>query len=53
MRIVGGRHRGRRLLALPGNTVRPTSDRAREALTGPRDVRFESLARTFDRLFEW
>ena len=32
MRIVGGRHRGRRLLAPPGETVRPTSDRAREAL---------------------
>ncbi|HMD63765.1 MAG TPA: 16S rRNA (guanine(966)-N(2))-methyltransferase RsmD [Stellaceae bacterium] len=32
MRIVAGRHRGRRLLVLPGGTVRPTSDRAREAL---------------------
>jgi 16S rRNA (guanine966-N2)-methyltransferase len=32
MRIVGGRHRGRRLLAPPGETVRPTSDRAREAM---------------------
>ena len=32
MRIVGGRHRGRRLLAPAGDTVRPTSDRAREAL---------------------
>ena len=32
MRIVGGRHRGRRPLAPPGTTVRPTSDRAREAL---------------------
>jgi 16S rRNA (guanine966-N2)-methyltransferase len=32
MRIVGGRHRGQRLLAPPGDTVRPTSDRAREAL---------------------
>src|SRR5262249_17419698 len=32
MRIVGGRHRGRRLLAPAGVTVRPTSDRAREAL---------------------
>ena len=32
MRIVGGRHRGRRLAAPPGTTVRPTSDRAREAL---------------------
>src|SRR5215472_15725225 len=32
MRIVAGRHRGRRLLAPPDETVRPTSDRAREAL---------------------
>ena len=32
MRIVGGRHRGRRLVAPPGEGVRPTSDRAREAL---------------------
>jgi 16S rRNA (guanine966-N2)-methyltransferase len=32
MRIVGGRYRGRRLLAPAGEAVRPTSDRAREAL---------------------
>jgi len=32
MRIVGGNHRGRRLIAPPGEIVRPTSDRAREAL---------------------
>src|SRR5436190_10045736 len=32
LRIVGGVHRGRRLLAPPGDSVRPTSDRAREAL---------------------
>jgi 16S rRNA (guanine966-N2)-methyltransferase len=32
MRIVGGRHRGRRLTAPSGEAVRPTSDRAREAL---------------------
>ncbi|MBV9829403.1 MAG: 16S rRNA (guanine(966)-N(2))-methyltransferase RsmD [Alphaproteobacteria bacterium] len=32
MRIVGGVHRGRRLVAPPGDAVRPTSDRAREAL---------------------
>jgi 16S rRNA (guanine966-N2)-methyltransferase len=32
MRIVGGSHRGRRLLVPPGDAVRPTSDRAREAL---------------------
>jgi len=32
MRIVGGKHRGRRLAAPPGDIVRPTSERAREAL---------------------
>jgi 16S rRNA (guanine966-N2)-methyltransferase len=32
MRIVAGRHRGRVLQAPEGNEVRPTSDRAREAL---------------------
>lgn len=32
MRIVAGRHRGRRLVAPPGLDTRPTSDRAREAL---------------------
>jgi 16S rRNA (guanine966-N2)-methyltransferase len=32
LRIVGGVHRGRRLAAPPGEAVRPTSDRAREAL---------------------
>jgi 16S rRNA (guanine966-N2)-methyltransferase len=32
LRIVGGAHRGRRLVAPPGEAVRPTSDRAREAL---------------------
>ncbi len=32
MRIVAGRHRGRRLAAPPGEAVRPTSDRAREAV---------------------
>src|SRR5689334_19321207 len=32
VRIVAGKHRGRTLTAPPGATVRPTSDRAREAL---------------------
>jgi 16S rRNA (guanine966-N2)-methyltransferase len=32
MRIVGGKHRGRRIAAPPGEAVRPTSERAREAL---------------------
>ena len=32
MRIVGGKHRGRRLNGPAGMDIRPTSDRAREAL---------------------
>ena len=32
MRIVAGKHRGRKLAAPEGSTVRPTSERAREAL---------------------
>jgi 16S rRNA (guanine966-N2)-methyltransferase len=32
MRIIAGKHRGRRLLAPAGQTIRPTGDRAREAL---------------------
>ena len=32
MRIVAGRHRGREIAAPPGLEIRPTSDRAREAL---------------------
>ena len=32
LRIVGGIHRGRRLVVPSGEAVRPTSDRAREAL---------------------
>src|SRR5216684_3365293 len=32
LRIVGGSHRGRRVVAPPGELVRPTSDRAREAM---------------------
>lgn len=32
MRIVGGKHRGRRIAAPAGEAVRPTSDRAREAV---------------------
>jgi len=32
LRIVGGRHRGRRIEVPPGEGVRPTSDRIREAL---------------------
>jgi 16S rRNA (guanine966-N2)-methyltransferase len=32
VRIIGGRHRGRKLQALKGSAVRPTADRVREAL---------------------
>lgn len=32
MRIIGGRHRGRRLIAPAGGATRPTSDRVREAI---------------------
>ncbi len=32
MRVIGGELRGRRLAAPPGRSVRPTSDRVREAL---------------------
>ena len=32
MRIVGGKHRGRPLLAPPGRELRPTSDRVRESV---------------------
>ena len=32
MRVVAGKYRGRRLAAPPGSSVRPTSDRVREAL---------------------
>lgn len=32
MRIVGGKHRGRKLAAPEGRAVRPTAERAREAL---------------------
>jgi 16S rRNA (guanine966-N2)-methyltransferase len=32
MRVIAGRHRGRRLAVPPGRATRPTSDRVREAL---------------------
>ena len=32
MRIVAGRHKGRALMAPPGEEIRPTSDRARESV---------------------
>ncbi len=32
MRIIGGRHRGKKLKSFDGEDIRPTSDRAREAL---------------------
>jgi len=39
MRIIGGNFRGRKLIALSGDDIRPTSDRVREAIfsiLGPR-----------------
>jgi 16S rRNA (guanine966-N2)-methyltransferase len=41
MRIVAGKHRGRRLVAPAGHDIRPTSDRVREAL-------FNLLAHSLD-----
>ena len=41
MRIVAGKHRGRRLVAPQGHDIRPTSDRVREAL-------FNLLAHSLD-----
>jgi 16S rRNA (guanine966-N2)-methyltransferase len=32
MRVIAGTYRGRRLVAVPGDTTRPTADRVREAL---------------------
>lgn len=32
MRIIAGKHRGRRLKAVPGQTTRPTADRVKEAV---------------------
>ena len=32
MRIIGGKHRGRKLKSFEGRDIRPTSDRAKEAL---------------------
>lgn len=32
LRIIGGRLKGRRLVSVPGNRVRPTSDRLRETI---------------------
>lgn len=45
VRVIGGRARGRRLQVPPGDRVRPTSDRVREAL-------FNVLAHTLDVRWE-
>ncbi len=34
MRVIAGRAKGRRLLSVPGNSTRPITDRAKEALFG-------------------
>lgn len=41
MRIIGGRHRGRALKAPRGSAIRPTSDRAREAIFNILEHRIE------------
>jgi 16S rRNA (guanine966-N2)-methyltransferase len=43
-RIVGGRFGGRRLAVPPGRTVRPTSERVREALASALEARLGGLA---------
>ena len=43
-RIVGGRAGGRRLAVPPGRTVRPTSERVREALASALESRLGGLA---------
>ncbi len=56
MRVVAGKHRGRRLAAPAGGRVRPTADRVREALFnvlahkafGPDDRRLPRGARVVD-----
>ena len=61
MRIVGGRHRGRRLAAPGGCDVRPTADRVREAVfnllahgTASVDlIVFASLTTTLVQEFEY
>ena len=47
MRVIAGRHRGRRLQAPPGAATRPTSDRVREALFSVLGARVEQ-ARVLD-----
>ncbi|HEC14757.1 MAG TPA: 16S rRNA (guanine(966)-N(2))-methyltransferase RsmD [Rhodospirillales bacterium] len=44
MKIVGGKHRGRPLKALPGRATRPTSDRVREAVFNILEHGIEGLA---------
>jgi 16S rRNA (guanine966-N2)-methyltransferase len=47
MRVIAGRHGGRRLQAPPGDATRPTSDRVREALFSVLGTRVEG-ARVLD-----
>ena len=39
MRIIGGRHRGRKLADFKGNDIRPTADRVKESLFNILSVR--------------
>lgn len=49
MRVIGGRFKGRKLTAPPGQGTRPTSDRVREAIFDMLDSRFDlSEARVAD-----
>ena len=43
MRIIGGTHRGRNLIAPKGRSVRPTSDRARESIFNMLDNGIEGV----------
>ena len=39
MRIIGGKHRGRKLAEFAGDDIRPTSDRVKESLFNILSVR--------------
>ncbi len=49
MRIISGTHRGRRLVSLPGEEVRPTTDKVKEAIFSA--IQFDIEGRRFLDLF--
>src|SRR5260221_13793660 len=51
MRVIAGAAKGRRLRALPGRAVRPTADRAKEALFSIVQSRFDLAGATLLDLF--